>query len=109
MADIAEELSTIREQLAVIKITGENTLTECRKTNGRVTGLETSHNDLKTDLAVLRATVGEKIRVLDRDLDDISPKVEENKSFMNTLKGNWQGIVMTLGLIIYIIDKFIVK
>ncbi len=107
MPDIAEELSEIKQQLAVIKITGENTLVECRKTNGRVTGLEGSHNELKTDLAVLKATVNEKIVVLNRDLQDISPIARNSHSFIDTLKGNWQGIVMTVGVVIYIVEKFI--
>jgi hypothetical protein len=107
MSDVAEELSLIRQSLALIKNTGENTLSECRKTNGRVTKLEDSHNTIVTDVAVLRATLTEKIKVLDRDVSDISPKVDKGQSFMDTLKGNWQGIIMTVGVLIYIAEKII--
>ena len=99
------ELSEIKSQLAVIKTNGENTLAECRKTNGRVTKLEDSHNLIVTDLAVLRATVTEKINVLDRDLGEITPQVTENNSFMHFLRGNWQGVLTIVVILGYIIDK----
>ena len=107
MADIAEELSTIREQLAVIKTNGENTLTECKKTNGRVTRLEEGHHSIKLDLAVLDATLKEKITVINRDIGDIAPLVKDSKTFMDILKGNWQSI-MIIGMVVgYIVDKFV--
>jgi len=107
MPDIAEELSEIKQQLAIVITTGNNTLDECRKTNGRVTRLEESHNNLVKDLAVLDALTTQKMKFIDKGLDDITPKLEKGQSFMYTLKGNWQGIMVVAMLIGYIVDKFI--
>ena len=62
MASLEEQLSSINSKLAKIEATGENTLAECRKTNGRVTKLEDSHNETKLELAVLEG--GSKERVV---------------------------------------------
>ncbi len=107
MSDFSEVLSEIKEQLAVIKTTGDNTLAEARKTNGRVTRLEDSHNGLKTDLAVLKNSVEKDFKVIDRDLNDLTPKVAENQSFMQVLKGNWQTLVIIGMIIAWWIDKFV--
>jgi hypothetical protein len=107
MPDIAEELSEIKQQLAILITTGNNTLAECRKTNGRVTKLEESHNALVKDLAVLDALTTQKMKFIDKDLDSIVPKVVKNNAFIDTLKGNWQGIMMVVMVIGYILDKFL--
>ncbi len=99
----SKELFDIQAQLAVIQVTGENTLLECRKTNGRVTKLEDSHNSIKTDIAVL----GEKYRVLDRDLDDITPEIRKSSSLLDMMKGNWQAIMIVFMVIAWTIDKFL--
>jgi len=101
----SQELSDIKEQLAIIRTTGENTLAECRKTNGRVTKLEDSHNSLKIDLAVLKTSVEKDIKTLDKDLGEITPQVAENNSFMHFLRGNWQGVLTIAVIVGYIIDK----
>ncbi len=106
MSDFSEVLSEIKEQLAVIKTTGENTLAEARKTNGRVTRLEDSHNSLKLDLAVLKTSVEKDIKVLDRDLEDLSPEVKKNTSLLDMIKGNWQTLVIVAMIIAWWIDKF---
>lgn len=102
----SEELSDIKEQLAIIRTTGENTLVECRKTNGRVTKLEDSHNELKVDLAVLGATVNEKIKVLDRDVEGILPKVEKNDGLLSSIRGNWQAICVIALVVITVLDLY---
>jgi len=103
----SEELSDIKEQLAIIRTTGENTLAECRKTNGRVTKLEDSHNELKTNLAVLKTSVEKDFKIVDRDLSDLTPKVEDSKSFMDVLRGNWQSLAIIGMIIAWWIDKFV--
>lgn len=103
----SEELSDIKTQLAIIQSTGESTLAECRKTNGRVTKLEENHNSLKLDLAVLKTSVEKDIKSLDRDLEDISPQVKQNTSFIDKLIGNWQSIVIVVMVLSYLIEKFI--
>jgi|SRR6185369_5739007 len=107
MPDIAEELSEIKQQLAILITTGNNTLAECRKTNGRVTKLEESHNTLVKDLAVLDALTTQKMKFIDKGLDDITPKIENSQSFMHTLKGNWQAIMIVAMVIGYVLDKLI--
>ncbi len=107
MPELSEELSDIKEQLAIIRTTGENTLAECRKTNGRVTKLEDSHNSLKIDLAVLRNSTEKDIKVIDRDLNDLTPKVENNRSLLETIKGNWQAIMIVGMVLAWVLDKVV--
>ncbi len=101
----SEELSDIKEQLTTIRVTGESTLAECRKTNGRVTKLEDSHNELRIGLAILKTATEKDIKNLDRDLGEITPQVAENNSFMHFLRGNWQGVLTIAVIVGYIIDK----
>jgi len=86
--EIEERLSVIQQALVEIKVTGQNTLAECQKTNGRVTKLEGKYNELDKSVALLDQTVKE-----------IKPDIKKNNSFVDTLKGNWQAIVIFGGLI----------
>jgi len=87
-SEIEEKLSIIQQSLVEIKVTGQNTLEECRKTNGRVTKLEDKYNELDKSVALIEQTV-----------DDIKPDVKKNNSFMDKVVGNWQAIVIIGGLI----------
>ncbi len=87
-SEIEDKLSLIQQSLVEIKITGQNTLAECQKTNGRVTKLEGKYNELDKSVALL-----------DQTMQDIKPDVRKNNSFMDKVVGNWQAIVIIGGLI----------
>ena len=87
-SEIEDRLSIIQQSLIKIEVTGQNTLEECKKTNGRVTKLETQYNQLDKTVALIDQTV-----------NDIKPDVKKNNSFIDKIIGNWQAIVIIGGLI----------
>jgi len=103
--EIEEKLAIIQQSLLKIEITGQNTLEECRKTNGRVTKLEDKHNEVAKDLAVFNGVINEKVKVLDKAIDALAPKVEKGVSFIDKIKGNWQSITIIMIIITYFLDK----
>ena len=93
-SEIEEKLSIIQQSLVEIKVTGQNTLDECRKTNGRVTKLEDKYNELDKSVALIDQTV-----------QDIKPDVKKSNSFIDKLIGNWQAIAIVGMVVIQLVEK----
>jgi chromosome segregation ATPase len=103
MNDLAELLVDIQTKLAKIEATGEATLTEAKRTNGRVTKLEDHHVDNRSKISVLE----NEIAHLTKNLDKIGPDIAESRSLVDKIKGNWQGVLLTATALGFFIDKLI--
>lgn len=95
--DLSEHLLEITTKLSKIEVLSESTLAEAKKTNGRVTKLEDYHLNNATKIAVLEEKVN--------SLEKLEPEVNKQGSLLAFAKGNWQGILITLTAIAFLIDK----
>lgn len=102
---VLSNMATLIERSQHHSETLESVLEQQKTTNGRVTKLEIGQTELKGEIKLIDSD----LKGLKENTQALTKTTDKNQNFISTVKSNWQVLVFAAGIVVWILEKFVIK